>query len=193
MHRYRRIACILCALLFAATFSYAAGSNKLDKELQKRSQDTNSRGKKIRVIIQHYTPVGSTDVDKVEKSHKGKVLKQLSGIRGVAAEVDADELVGLSNEPNIADVSLDDTVVGAGAGLPRVVTGAADVAAGYKDTGDGIGVAVIDSGFADRPDLHDNVKKVVDFVEDGRTTMVDPFGHGTHVAGIIGGLGRSAM
>src|SRR5439155_17121253 len=74
-----------------------------------------------------------------------------------------------------------------------LVSGAAVAAAPpYKTTGNGIGVAVIDSGLADVPDLHGNTKMVMDFVQEGRTTAVDNFGHGSHVAGIIGGVGKSS-
>ena len=59
--------------------------------------------------------------------------------------------------------------------------------------GTGVGVAVIDSGIADHADLHDSNgnSRVVysqSFVA-GDTSTADGFGHGTHVAGLIGGSG----
>jgi serine protease AprX len=73
----------------------------------------------------------------------------------------------------------------------------ADVAASqYALTGAGVGVALIDSGIAAHPDLNNanGVSRVVysqSFVA-GDTTTSDKFGHGTHVAGLIGGTGASS-
>jgi serine protease AprX len=73
----------------------------------------------------------------------------------------------------------------------------ADVAAStYAFTGSGVGVAVIDSGIATHADLNNasGASRVVysqSFVA-GDTTTSDKFGHGTHVAGLIGGSGVSS-
>jgi serine protease AprX len=57
-------------------------------------------------------------------------------------------------------------------------------------TGNGVVVAVVDSGIAPHPDL-DGASRIVGWVDlvNGQTTPYDDFGHGTHVAGIIGGNG----
>jgi serine protease AprX len=73
----------------------------------------------------------------------------------------------------------------------------ADVAAAqYALDGTGVGVAVIDSGVADHNDLHgaSGGSRVIysqSFVA-GDTTTSDKFGHGTHVAGLVGGNGKSS-
>ena len=62
----------------------------------------------------------------------------------------------------------------------------------YAYTGAGVTVAFIDSGITSyqHPDLDDSrVLAFVDFVN-GRSTKYDDNGHGTHVAGIIGGTGK---
>src|SRR5207237_9121670 len=70
-------------------------------------------------------------------------------------------------------------------------SGALDAFQKYAATGAGVGVAVIDSGIAVHPDLQ-NVVKTVDFTG-WPNQQVDPYGHGTHVAGIIGGSGQSSQ
>lgn len=53
-------------------------------------------------------------------------------------------------------------------------------------TGKGVGVAVLDTGIFPHRDFEDRVVCFADFVK-GRREPYDDNGHGTHIAGIIGG------
>jgi serine protease AprX len=59
-------------------------------------------------------------------------------------------------------------------------------------TGKGIGIALLDSGIAsNHKALYGKVATRIDFVGDG-STKLDPFGHGTHIAGLITGSASAA-
>ncbi len=83
-----------------------------------------------------------------------------------------------------------------------VASSGADVAySQYGLTGSGVGVAVVDSGILDQPDLDTpniggtsgcRIVANVSYVSDGYKANTDPCGHGTHIAGIIAGNGTSS-
>ena len=57
-------------------------------------------------------------------------------------------------------------------------------------TGAGVGVALIDSGIEPSADFGGRIQGFYDFTQGGvATAPSDAFGHGTHVAGLIGGSG----
>ncbi len=58
----------------------------------------------------------------------------------------------------------------------------------WTQTGDGITVAVMDTGIADHPDLLGKVRARIDFVHDSNP-LADPGGHGTFIAGLIAANG----
>ena len=62
----------------------------------------------------------------------------------------------------------------------------------FNRRGTGVTVAIIDSGYQPHPDIPaGRILRFKDFV-DGSTTARDGCGHGTHVAGIVGGSGGAS-
>lgn len=59
-------------------------------------------------------------------------------------------------------------------------------------TGAGQKIVIIDSGVHAHPDLKDKVVEWVDFSREKKTSMLDTFGHGTHVAGVAAGSGSKS-
>ena len=124
----------------------------------------------------------------------GKGGRRLGLIGARAGRMPNALLRRLADDPRVARVAKDREAWSENARTSATV-GARNVQQQYGYDGEGVGVAVIDSGITN---FHDDltvanrqgqrVTKFVDFVN-GRTTKYDDWGHGTHVAGIIAGNG----
>jgi serine protease AprX len=155
--------------------------------------------------------IQGVDVEQVVRlveKHGGEVTSRLDVIRGVGAVLPLSAVAALQAEAGItsvfpnADVRLAD-VVSKGANdipstdYPEVV--GADLVWQEGNLGNGVTVAVVDTGLGWHPGLfldakgrvRDRVVGWVDFV-DGKKLPRDPNGHGTHVAGIIANSQKDA-
>jgi len=103
----------------------------------------------------------------------------------------------VASDPTISYVSLDRPLSGAsdyGDGTQAI---GLDIARNYGFDGTGVGVAVIDSGISANRDLTVGTSAVSRIVYNqnfvaGTTSTADAYGHGTHVAGILGGNGYNS-
>lgn len=182
---------ILLTIILLTVFAGGAFAEnpKYDKKLN--DEVKNHPNDKIRVIIQRTSPISAADNDDVNKKG-GKVIKSFKLIHAHVVEVHAKDLDKLSDRPNVKVISIDAPArANVATTEPSIVTGAALATQTYGVTGAGIGVAVIDSGIATHPDLP-NVVQAVDFTANPGNGGIDPFGHGTHVAGTIGGNGAAS-
>ena len=149
------------------------------------------RGDRIRLIVQ---PASEGDVSSLRGRLRGIVRRELQG--AVALEVSRADFQAMSQDSAFAHISADVPVV-ADMAITNQVTGASAMwqgtssllgllsASGYNGTG--IGVAVVDSGIAPHSALDSRVIARVNLVSWEGSSSGDPYGHGTHVAGIIGG------
>ena len=168
-------------------------SRKLDPALRARAGQLTGRS---RVIVQF---AGSPDVRTITDVH-GSAGRALRG--GQVAELDNWQLGALANDPRVAHVTLDRpafaTIERTGAAI-----GSTLARQEFDLTGRGVGVAVIDSGITSWHDdlyipvdhLGDRIVHFKDFTAPEHSNVWtpqlpnDPYGHGTHVAGIISGSG----
>jgi len=129
----------------------------------------------------------------------GTVLTQFHIIDGVEASILTIEEPVLAALPGITVthdvlVNVQSTTESTGPHAPSDAflqeSGAAQLASG-GDTGQGVAVAVLDTGIANLPDFAGRLVGGVDLTS-GNNPYQDSYGHGTFVAGLIAGNGASS-
>ena len=155
----------------------------------------------VRVIVSA-SGVGTGPADAAAHAVRcaaGRVEQSYSAIDGVLATVPGSRLAALQSDKSVVvvpdvPVSVQSTVVSTVPHTPsdvfRQETGAASLVSS-GDTGQGINVAVIDTGIDALPDFAGRLVAGVDLTGD-RRPFTDRYGHGTFVAGLIAGDGASS-
>jgi serine protease AprX len=132
--------------------------------------------------------------------HHVQILRRLAGAAVIAAN--SSELEEIAGDDAYDHLS-GDTLVRVGMSVSNQATAADQVRAGVAGglfgigavpgvNGQGIGVAIVDSGISPHAALANNVVASVSTIADD-PSVNDAFGHGTHVAGIIGGNSTAAQ
>jgi serine protease AprX len=179
-------------LLLGLTGFGFGSSPKISPDLQR--VDPNST---VRVIVQYaQSPTASTSggllggvLNLAGGLLKGVVNTLFSVINAVVYTGPASDLQTLANDPNVVYISPDRAV----AGQLDYSAAAVNASAAWRlnMTGQGIGVAIIDSGIDSSADLSylgllSRIVYTQDFTGGNGN---DQYGHGTHVAGIVGANG----
>ena len=186
----------ILGLLLLACWALTAAADS--RPSRKMSADVRGHASKnmVTVIVQFRQMPDATALTGMQG--RGAALRnRLHSIRAVTMRIPVSMLDELENNPNVAYVTPDRPVsMTWGNEDYTVPVQADDAAAQFAQDGTGVGVAIIDSGVSDHPDLHNaaGASRVVysqSFVA-GDTTTGDKYGHGTHVAGLIGGTGNAS-
>jgi len=181
----------MCALTLSASLAFA-GSNKISKD------QTGKTSGQVDVIVQFKQAPTAYHHEKV-LSRGGKIKRELGRFKGGAYTMPASALEDLANDPDVVYITPDRPLSGASTSSSawtldyhsETINTSAATAVGLDGTG--IGVAIIDSGVANVPDLtRSNVVFSQDFTGDKVNGAADQYGHGTHVAGIIAGNGNAS-
>ena len=200
----------LVAALLVAVFSYPAVNHagggapkekptKLDRVLRKAAEagDTSAQ----RVIVRTRKGHTSAVADRLKK-HGDRVESEHRRLSSFTATVHGDDLRALEADPDVEGLSVDAIIAADGTAsdagqTDAVVDSLLTSALGLTDTaydGDKVGIAVIDSGLEKSGDLDGGrADRFFDFTADGRAAHpFDDYGHGTHVATLIGGEGKDS-
>ncbi|HEY4677262.1 MAG TPA: S8 family peptidase [Candidatus Angelobacter sp.] len=189
---------LILVLAFLAPLSLFADNSKISPDLQ----NSTSTGQ-VQVVVQ-YAPgtqlscgllgLGCVLNDVLKLG--GAVLGQLPIVNGLVASLDHNGIVSLSNQSNVVYISKDRPLTPFFDNAAPAVNASAAWKSNY--TGAGIGVALIDSGVNNHPDLATTgflpFSRIVynkSFVP-GDSSSADAYGHGTHIAGLIAGNGLSS-
>ena len=149
------------------------------------------KSERVRVIVQSdsrgLSTLGRRHARALRRNLTGAVAMDLSRAEFEALSRDADAVHISKDLPVVADMAVTNKVTRADV-VWQGTSGLLGIGAvpGYK--GGGIGVAVIDSGIAPHSAIGSRVIARANFVSTEPGVSGDPFGHGTHVAGMIGGI-----
>jgi serine protease AprX len=179
--------------------SIGQGFQKIAPEVASLSARTNATGKDqlVKVIVEFKQTPRARHFAMMQ-SHGAQLHRKLSVVRAASFFILASRLSALENNPDVAYITLDHPLKGADDYTDAAANVSAAWSAGYDGTG--IGVAVIDSGvndshadLLDSTESHSRVVYHQDFTGTATSNIsgaqYDLYGHGTHVAGIIGGNG----
>ena len=162
------------------------------------------RGESVPVIVQ---AAPGADAAQLVRAAGGDVRSTLGLIGGVAASVPGDQLQKLAASSDVAWMSLDGGITSLGGGKNSLV--AADGAVAQTSVypqeihadkvwndgnyGQGVGVVVLDTGVVQSDDfVTSGNNRLAATIAPAAATTADGYGHGSHVAGLIGGDGSNS-
>jgi len=169
-------------------------------------------GGKLPLILSDISPEDRVKIEKALKEEfKGRVVSELPLVNGFTIEINPKKLQQFTKLlPPDANVRVDSRLrfpdPQSLAPLPDM-KGPGDEGEGKNVfietlgiqklwekgyTGKGVGVCVIDSGIPNHEDFGERITGWKDMSSEAKENNHDPFGHGGHIAGIIGGNGAAS-
>lgn len=207
-----RSLCLLALIAFVAPHEASAQeqTSKVDRAVREALR-TGARTQRVIITV---APGHRGDIRQALEAHGDRVNSEHPSLDALTVDIHSGDVNELAQHPWVAAVSADATVdagsVTPGLPLGRLEdgdTGRTSVdgdsgaptlrqLVGVSDStwsGAGIGVAIVDSGISARTDFAGRITAFYDFTHGGVATKpYDDYGHGTHIAGLIGSSGASS-
>ena len=206
---------LLGVLLLSAAQPAAADSKSSDAKVDRAVHDSLQLGASTQSVIISVKP-GYREVLRQALRQHGDVIKSEHPlIDAVAVELHSGDVYELANQPWVESVAADSFVYAkadqtnsefesiqnveqSGSSTTtlrntlRATLGLPSVAGPGTPTGvTGIGVAIVDSGISPSDNFAGRITGFYDFTKNGQPTApFDDYGHGTHIAGLIGSSGK---
>jgi serine protease AprX len=188
------LAVIAIGLFAALDFRGAGAQHRAQLSLDLAAHEGRHTTARARVIV-HGT---AAEVAALAARHQLQIVRSL--VNGAVVFADSRQVTELAADAGVGQLS-GDVPVRPWMSISDVSTAAKQTRTGQPGllglggiapvNGAGIGVAIIDSGVSPHAALADKVVGNVSLVT-GDPSVLDAFGHGTHVAGIIAGSGAAA-
>ena len=169
--------------------------------LYAKAQRGPAKNQTVKVIVQYRRVPSAARATPAMQRRGGRLHAQLHMIQGAAFTIPVSALPALEADPEIVSVTIDHPLKSLDDYTNAAMSASGATSFGYDGTG--VGVAVIDSGINDahsdlwtstghssRVVYHQDFTGTTSF--SGTKQVWDLYGHGTHVAGIIGGSGKKS-
>lgn len=154
-------------------------------------------GQGLRHVIVQAHPGQQRSAARAVERAGGQVGTPLPLVDGFVAEVPPASVTAVANDPAVRAITPDRPVHFEELSYDATTTASnftktsgATTAWSQGNLGQGVGVAVIDTGVSDMPDFDGRLVHGPDLSGEGR--VVDTYGHGTVMAGIVGGSGADS-
>src|SRR5882672_8684010 len=170
---------------------------KLSRELEEKVHDTlrdGGPGDLVSVIVRTSGDPNGAQLGRL-RGHGGALKARHTTLHGYSARVPASQIEALADDPEVEHVSFDSPVKANLDIAYRVVRADKALADFGALDGRGIGVAIVDSGVANHQDLSRPLltpQTLEVEIVNHEAGLRDYYGHGTHVAGIVGGTGAAS-
>ena len=164
----------LISALAAVPVAAAPAVTNISRDLLDRSPNTI-----VDVIVQFKRPPQAADLTEIT-ARGGSLKRSFRNIPAAVFQVPVQALAGIANLQQVFYISPDRELAGKLEFAAPAV--GADTAFTSGWTGNGVGIAIVDSGVnGEHPDVKGRIVKAENFVPT-ETTTDDLYGHGTHVA-----------